>query len=122
MFGFILQTKGEIHMPQEIRLADLLANITDQLLEADEKSRASGKATMRFDECELEFAVKIEGDAKAGINIWVLKLGGGVKKTDENTIRIKFKSLEGRTVQAAHLETNTPGPSIKRQSQDKKTP
>ena len=107
-------------MSDEIRLADLLSHITDQLLEVDQKSRASGKATMRFEECELEFAVKIEGDAKAGINVWVLKLGGGLKKTDSNTIRIKFKSLEDRSVQAAHIEADTPGPSLERKPLEKK--
>lgn len=107
-------------MSDEIRLADLLTHITDQLLEADRKSRARGKATMRFEECELEFAVKIEGDANAGINVWVLTLGGDVKKTDSNMIRIKFKGFEGRPVQAAHLKTDTPGPSLERQPQEKK--
>ncbi len=109
-------------MSDKIRLTDLLAHITDQLLEADQMSRASGKATMRFEECELEFAVKIEGDVKAGLNIWVLKLGGGAKKTDSNTIKIKFKGLEGRPVQAPHVTTDTPGPSLERQPPAKKKP
>jgi hypothetical protein len=107
-------------MSDEIRLADVLAHITDELLEADRKSRASGKATMRFEECEVEFAVKVEGDAKAGINVWVLKLGGGVKKADTNTIRITFKSLEGHPLQAPHLKTDSAGPPLMRQPQVKK--
>ena len=107
-------------MSEEIKLADLLSHISDQLMEADQRSRRSGKATMQFEECELEFAAKIEGNAKAGINISVLKLGGGIKKSDSNTIRIKFKSLEGMTLQAAQHGIDKPGPDLKRQVQKKK--
>jgi hypothetical protein len=107
-------------MSKEIKLADLLSHISDQLMEADERSRKSGKATMQFEECEIEFAAKIEGNAEAGVNISVLKLGGGIKKSDSNTIRIKFKSLVGNTLQAAQFGQDKPGPELKRQVQKKK--
>jgi Trypsin-co-occurring domain 2 len=107
-------------VPVQIPLADLLSHITDQLVLADTAARARGKATMQFEECELEFAVKIEGDAKAGIKVWVLELGGGVKKSDSNTIRVKFKSIPGQPIQAAHTATTAPGPSLERRGQPKK--
>jgi hypothetical protein len=29
----------------------------------------------------------------AGLKVWILSLGGGAKKTEANTIRLKFKPL-----------------------------
>ena len=49
---------------------------------------------MQFEECELEMAVEIELSGEAKTNVWVFKLGGGVKKTDANTITVKFKRLK----------------------------
>ena len=106
-------------MADEFPLSDVLANITNELLKADENARARGKATMQFEECEVEFAVKFEGGAKAGIKVWVLELGGGVKRSDANTIRVKFKSLPGKTLQAPHLDTTSPGPELTRESTKK---
>ena len=102
-------------MADQIQLAELLSHISNQLLEADSVSRAAGNATMRFDACELEFAVNIEKSGSAGIKVWIMKLGGDVKKSDSNTIRVKFVSLENRPIQAVHITENA-GPEIKRDS------
>lgn len=53
---------------------------------------------MQFDECELEFAVEVEREAKAGVNVWALELGGNAKRADSNVVRVKFKSLPGAEV------------------------
>jgi NTP-dependent ternary system trypsin peptidase co-occuring protein len=106
-------------MSNQIAIADVLSHISNQLLQADKAARERGTATMRFDECELEFAIKVEGSAKAGIKVWLMELGGGVTKADTNTIRIKFKSIEGKATQAPHLETDAPGPPIVREAPEK---
>jgi Trypsin-co-occurring domain 2 len=102
-------------MSEQIQLSDMLAHVTDQLRVADKRSRESGQATMRFDECELELAVNIEKNAKGGIKVWVLELGGGRKKTESNTIRIKFKSLEAYPMQAGQKSSIGDGPSLDRE-------
>lgn len=49
---------------------------------------------MRFQECELEFAIEAEGSAGGGIQVYVLKLEGGLKRTETNTIKIKYTALD----------------------------
>jgi len=102
-------------MSKQIPLSDVLTHITEELVKADENARKRGRAAMRFDECELEFAVQLEGGGEAGVKVWVLELGVNAKRTDSNTIRIKFKSLSDSPLQAPHFDTSTEGPALERQ-------
>jgi hypothetical protein len=77
-------------MAEQIRLADLLQSIGSELMQANERAIQRGKTMMLFKECELEFAVDLEKGGSGGFTIWVIKLEGGVKKTEHNTIRLKF--------------------------------
>jgi hypothetical protein len=77
-------------MAEQIRLADLLQSIGSELVQANERAKQREKAIMLFKECELEFAVDLEKGGSGGFTIWVIKLEGGVKKTEHNTIRLKF--------------------------------
>jgi hypothetical protein len=105
-------------MTVQIALSDVLDHISNELLQADSRARQRGKATMQFAECELEFAVNLEKSGKAGIKVWVLNLGGGVKKTESNIIRIKFSSIKDNVLQAPHLVVaEQAGPQLARQKQ-----
>ena len=102
-------------MPSDrIPLSDLLASVRSEIVTADAAAQEAGVAVMKFDECEFEFAVEIEKDAKGGIKVWVLELGGGVKKKDSNKIRVKYKSTS--TAYSAPSVVGDDGPEIKRQS------
>jgi len=103
-------------MDQQFSLSEVLAHISEELVTADESARARGKAAMQFEECEVEFAVKLEGGVKAGIKVWVLELGANAKRSDTNTIRVKFKSLPNRPLQAPHVDTSAPGPELTRET------
>jgi hypothetical protein len=86
---------------QKLPLSRLIEAVTEELHKAEERAQSLRDAgekpdpIMQFEECELEMAVEIELSGKAETNVWVFKLGGGVKKTDANTIKVKFKRLEG---------------------------
>jgi hypothetical protein len=55
---------------------------------------------MQFGECEIEFAIETEKSGSGGVQVWVLELGGEVKRSEVNTIRIKFTSNPERVVTA----------------------
>jgi Trypsin-co-occurring domain 2 len=78
-----------------IPLAGLLGFISSELRAAHESAMRDGRPMMRFQECELEFANEAEGKAGGGVQVYVLKLEGGVKRTETNTIKIKYVALDG---------------------------
>jgi hypothetical protein len=78
-----------------VPLAELLEDITSELRQIHKKAMAGRNPIMRFQECELEFAIDVEDKVEGGFHIWVVKLGGGVKRTESNTIKIKYSALSG---------------------------
>ena len=100
---------------QHIELADVLDEIRNELTRADERARQSpGGGVMVFEDCEIEFAVTLERKGDAGLKLYVINLGLGAKHSDSNKVKIKFKALPGRAMQAeSHIEGE--GPAIPRQ-------
>ena len=103
-------------MITEIPLSEVLEEISAELKKAAENANSSGSATMQFEECEIEFAVKVEKDAKGGLKVWMLNLGGSIKKSDSNTIKIKFKKIEENPIQASSEVDGSAAPKITRQN------
>ncbi|MEH8018355.1 hypothetical protein MN202_14025 [Rheinheimera muenzenbergensis] len=101
-------------MSNDIPLSEILQHISNELKSAHLSAEKTGGATMQFEECEIEFAVKAEKDASGGIKVWILNLSGGEKKTDANTIKVKFKKIEGIALQAPSINLNEAAPKIKR--------
>lgn len=52
---------------EKIPLSEVLEHISNELWEANERARKSGRATMQFSECEIEFAIETESKAETGI-------------------------------------------------------
>jgi hypothetical protein len=46
-----------------------------------------------IEDIELDIQVGVSVDAKAGINVQVLQLGGGAKRDDVHTIKVKLQPL-----------------------------
>lgn len=93
-----------------IPLSDLLASIRSEIVKADAAAKKEGTAVMQFDECEFEFAVEIEKEAKGGVHVWVLELSGGGKKTEMNTIRVKYKAGATAFVAPSKIGKEAPKP------------
>ncbi len=102
-------------MSEKIQLSEMLDHISLELLEAQKKAAKRGQATMQFLECEIEFAVETTKEVGGGIRVWISELNAGAKKTDSNTVRIKFGSIPEIPVQAVQKQPNTSGPEIKKQ-------
>lgn len=119
----------------KIALATVLREVRNAIRQAHEDAMAEAEAAeaeaakdptkkpkkpvMKFKECELEFAVDIEIEASGGIKFWVLKLGGGVKRTNSNTIKITYEA-HGDVYVGQGLTDDPNVHSAKRQAQPKK--
>ena len=101
-------------MSEKIRLSEMLDHISLELLEAQKKAEQRGQATMQFSECEIEFAVETTKEAGGGIKVWISELKAGARKTDSNTVRIRFSSIPDSPVQAMQ-EQSSPGPELRKQ-------
>ncbi len=92
-----------------LTLAELISDVTAQLRQAEaEAPRDSG--VMQFKECELELAVSIEAEGRAGVRVYVVELGGGVTRASSNTIKVRFSSLPDRPVIVPGLSEVPPTP------------
>lgn len=77
-----------------IPLSAVLGQLADEIRTADANARVKG-AVMEFEEIELEFGFEIEAVGEAGAKFWIFNIGGQVKKSDTNTIKIKYKAIPG---------------------------
>ena len=101
-------------MSEKIQLSEMLDHISLELLEAQKKANDRGQSTMQFSECEIEFAVETTKEGGGGIKVWISELKAGAKKTDSNTVRIKFTSIPGISIQAGQQQSDA-APENKKQ-------
>jgi hypothetical protein len=97
---------------QKFALAEVLDHITDEIRKAHARSADQGGPVMQFEECEFEFAIEAEKEASGGLKVWIINLGGGAKRTDSNTIRVKYTKIPGRPYQAEQQQGEGAGPEI----------
>ena len=80
---------------KEIGLRELIAAVKQELTFAAADVRDAQSGMFLLEECELEVAVTAERDGKGEISVKVLdfggSLGGGLKRSEANTVRVKFK-------------------------------
>lgn len=84
--------------PSSIPLGELILEITKQLRAAEYKEpegNPDDRPVMQFESCEIELAISAEREASGGIQVWALRLGGGVKKSEVNTIKIRMTAIDG---------------------------
>ena len=93
---------------KKVQLSEMLEQISAELIEAQKKALQRGQATMQFSECEIEFAVETSKDASGGIKVWILDLKAGAKKTQSNTVRIKFENIPNAPIQAEQISSSAP--------------
>lgn len=105
-------------MTTRIPIADLVKHVRSELLAIHRG--ANGDGLLALTECEFEFALEAEREAGGGIKVWLLDLKGGGKKTESNTVRIKYGAAPGQSVVMAALDKATVAPAPKRQAAPKK--
>ena len=98
----------------KVPLSQVLDVINAEIRQAHANATKAGHtAVRRFLGCELEFAIDIEAKADGGFQIWVMKLSGEVKRTESNTIKIRYES-HGDWVGSAEAAGGTLGEAYER--------
>lgn len=92
-----------------VELSELIAYVSAQLRAASEGVDDRGGAIMEFEQCTMEMSVEVEKQGSAGIQVWVVNLGGGASKTSSHTITVSFKPIPGNPVVAAAGHRSSPG-------------
>jgi hypothetical protein len=88
-------------MAKKIELSTVLATIREELIKANDAAFASDRPVMLFDECEIEFAVDFSEELNVGFKLYFLSLGGKQKKSESNTVKVRFKALDDKGIIAA---------------------
>jgi hypothetical protein len=80
-------------------LADMITALGMQLREAQQRHGASGESDLlKLKECTIELGVSWDKKADGGIDFWVIKLGGGVDKTNTQTVSVTLEPAGDATV------------------------
>jgi hypothetical protein len=90
----ISQSFGYDHarVAERLKITDAVAALREELGEA---ILAGAEEKIRFEvgEIQLTFEVAVERSGKAGIQFWVVELGGGGGKTETHTVTIPLKPI-----------------------------
>jgi hypothetical protein len=87
---------------EQFPLADLIRSLGNEIREAEERARADGQADLlELKECEVEVAVQFEKKGDAGVEFWVVKLGGELTKANTQTIKLTLAPTRPTTVDLA---------------------
>jgi hypothetical protein len=92
----------------DILLAELIDEVTSQLRSA--ARRAENKEhVMQFAECEIEVGFDVERKTGGKLDLKLVSLGHDRTKTESNTIKIKFVSIDEkvRAYFAEHFTTTS---------------
>ncbi len=94
-------------MREPMSLADMIVKLRKDLREA-QKQAAEEDLRFQVEEIELEVQVTTaqEGEGKVGVNFWVYtaEAGGGIRREDAHTLRLKLKPLTGGERSSGTLE------------------
>lgn len=73
-------------------LADMISVLESQLREAARRSVDAGDGVaLRVKECTVELGMSWERMGDGGIQLWIVKLGAGVDKTNTETITVTLE-------------------------------
>jgi hypothetical protein len=73
-------------------LADMITSLGAEVREAQRRHRDAGETDLlKLKECSIELGVSWDKKADGGIQFWIIKLGGGVDKTNTQTITVTLE-------------------------------
>jgi hypothetical protein len=92
---------------ESIGLAELIYEVKRELLNEDGVDK-DPVPLFAVDSIELEVAVSVSREGKAGVNIQVLNVGGGASREDAQTVRVTLKPLYSRVELLERLRERKP--------------
>jgi Trypsin-co-occurring domain 2 len=79
---------------EKFPLVQLIGALGEQLREAQREAKEDDKPDLlKLKECTIELGITWEKKGEAGLEFWVVKLGGGLTKTDTQTISVTMEPL-----------------------------
>jgi hypothetical protein len=86
-------------------LAEFIRAVKDELMKSEAGDDALPKL-LAIEDIELDIQVGVSVDGKAGINVQVLQLGGGAKRDDVHTVKVKLQPLLSHQERVQQLQRN----------------
>jgi len=78
-----------------LRLKDVLVQLGEEIREAAASAARDGKHDlMKIKDCTVELGLTWEAKGDAGVEFWVVKLGGSVTRTSTQTITLTLEPIE----------------------------
>jgi hypothetical protein len=77
-------------MSESIGLAAFLSEVKRELMETQPEDT---DRLLMVEDVELEIRVGISYEGRAGVKVYVLELGGGAKRDDTHTVRVRLQPL-----------------------------
>jgi len=75
-------------------LTDLIAALGRDLREAQQRAQDDDRPDLlKLKECSIELGVTWEKKGDAGVEFWVVKLGGGVSKQTTQTLTVTLEPI-----------------------------
>jgi hypothetical protein len=77
-------------------LVDMVAALSDQLREAQRRAGPGDSPdALHLKECTVQLGMSWDKKAEGGVQFWVVKLGGGVSRSDTETITLVLEPAAG---------------------------
>lgn len=86
---------------QGIGLYDVVQNLKEDIRRLEEEP--VGGYMFEIENAEIELSVAVKKEAGGGINIWVINVGGKVKKEDIHKVRINLKPYVQESGEQNHM-------------------
>jgi Trypsin-co-occurring domain 2 len=91
-------------MADSIGLADFLYRIKQELMQSEpDGNNDELPRLLMIEDVEVEIQVGVTRQASGGIDVQVVKLGGGAKREDTHTVRVKLQPILSHDQRLAEL-------------------
>jgi Trypsin-co-occurring domain 2 len=82
-------------------LVDMVSALSDQLREAQRRAGPpDGPGALLLKECTVQLGMSWDKKADGGVQFWVVKLGGGLNKSETETITVVLEPGGGSAAAA----------------------
>ncbi|MEV4437496.1 trypco2 family protein [Streptomyces sp. NPDC049577] len=96
---------------ERFELLEFAAQLADEIRRVRDNPPPPGNEVIQLTECSIEMAMEVKKEAKGGIKVYVLELGGAVSTARTNKVILKFTPIDA--VQMVSTQEG-PGPQLGR--------
>jgi hypothetical protein len=97
---------GKLYMSTEgLGLAEFIRAVKRELMDSEKGANDAIKLLV-IEDIELDIQVGVSFDGKAGFNVQVLQFGGGAKRDDVHTVKVKLQPILSHQERIQQLQRN----------------